>query len=69
MTECERIAVQTDVPRKRELAALGTLALTCTNLAGAGDENRTRTISLGSAAVTAVRSADLASLAAPSDPG
>jgi len=31
---------------------------------GAGDENRTRTISLGSGAVTAARGADLASLAA-----
>jgi hypothetical protein len=37
-------------------------------LPGAGDENRTRTISLGSAAVTATRGADLASLAVPSDP-
>src|ERR1700722_1619724 len=35
---------------------------------GAGDENRTRTISLGSAAVTPARDADLASLAVPSDP-
>ena len=35
---------------------------------GAGDENRTRTISLGSAAVTAARGADLASVAVPSDP-
>ena len=36
---------------------------------GAGDENRTRTISLGSAAVTAARDADLVFLAAVSDPG
>ncbi len=33
----------------------------------AGDENRTRTISLGSAAATAARGADLASLAVLSD--
>ena len=36
---------------------------------GAGDENRTRTISLGSSAVTAARCAEQASLAVPSDPG
>jgi hypothetical protein len=36
---------------------------------GAGDENRTRTISLGSSAVTAARGADQASLAVPSDRG
>ena len=36
---------------------------------GAGDENRTRTISLGSSAVAAARGADQASLAVPSDPG
>jgi hypothetical protein len=35
---------------------------------GAGDENRTRTISLGSTAVTAARGADQALLAVPSDP-
>ncbi len=33
----------------------------------AGDENRTRTISLGSAAVTVARAATLASLAVPGD--
>jgi hypothetical protein len=44
------------------------LALTWT-LSGAGDENRTRTISLGSSAVTAPRGADLAFLAVPSDRG
>jgi hypothetical protein len=38
-------------------------------LLGAGDENRTRTISLGSGPVTAARGADQASLAVPSDPG
>jgi hypothetical protein len=38
-------------------------------LAGAGDENRTRTISLGSSAVTAARGADQASLAVLSDRG
>ena len=37
--------------------------------AGAGDENRNRTISLGSAAVTAARGADQASLVVPSDRG
>jgi len=36
---------------------------------GAGDQNRTRTISLGSTAVTAARGADQASLAGPGDPG
>ena len=36
---------------------------------GAGDENRTRTISLGSVAVTAARGADLALLAVRSDRG
>ena len=41
----------------------------CKNVAGAGDENRTRTISLGSAAVTAARGAGQASLAVLSDPG
>ena len=41
----------------------------CKNVAGAADENRTRTISLGSSAVTAARGADQASLAVPSDPG
>ena len=35
----------------------------------AGDEKRTRTIASGSAAVTAARGADLASLAIPSDRG
>ena len=44
-------------------------ALSCTNVAGAGDENRTRTISLGSSAVTAARGADQALLVVPSDPG
>ena len=38
-------------------------------LRGAGDENRTRTISLGSASVTAARGADLAFLAVLSDRG
>ena len=42
-------------------------ALTWVGTRGAGDENRTRTISLGSAAVTAARDADLASLAVISD--
>jgi len=36
---------------------------------GAGDENRTRTISLGSGAVTAARGAEQASLAVMSDRG
>jgi len=36
---------------------------------GAGDENRTRTISLGSGAVTAVRGAELATLMIPSSRG
>jgi hypothetical protein len=36
---------------------------------GAGDENRTRTISSGSRTVIAVRGADLVSLTAPSDRG
>jgi hypothetical protein len=54
---------------KRELVALGTPVLTCTNLAGAGDENRTRTISLGSAAVTPAKGADQAYLAVLSDRG
>ena len=36
---------------------------------GAGDENRTRTISLGSAAVTAARGADRVAVPVPSDRG
>ncbi len=35
----------------------------------AGDENRPRTISLGSSAITAARGAELAFLAVPSDRG
>jgi hypothetical protein len=42
---------------------------TCTNVAGAGDENRTRTISLGSRAVTPVGGAELATLMVPSSRG
>jgi hypothetical protein len=42
-----------------------TWAIAC----GAGDENRTRTISLGSGAITAARGADLAYLQVPSDRG
>ncbi len=38
-------------------------------LSGAGDGNRTRTVSLGSGAVTAARGADLPSLAVMSDRG
>src|ERR1039457_1011579 len=47
----------------------GTPSLAWAFVMRAGDENRTRTISLGSAAVTAARGADLASLADPSGPG
>jgi hypothetical protein len=53
----------------RTSAAPHRLALTCKNVAGAGDENRTRTISLGSSAVTAARDADLVTVAVPSDRG
>ena len=56
-------------PGREQRLALGRPALTCKEAPGAGDENRTRTISLGSAAVTAARGVDQASLAVPSDPG
>jgi hypothetical protein len=39
---------------------LGIMTPTCVYVPGAGDENRTRTISLGSGAVTAAEGADLA---------
>jgi len=47
--------------------AMGSEAVSELGLRGAGDENRTRTISLGSSAVTAARGADQVSLAVPSD--
>src|SRR5216683_2232966 len=50
-------------------ARSGIMVLARALVCGAGDENRTRTISLGSSAVTAARGADQASLAVPSDPG
>jgi len=49
----------TPTSRQREPVAPGRPAVTCKEAAGAGDENRTRTISLGSAATTAASDADL----------
>jgi hypothetical protein len=53
------------------LRVLGRSATSCSDLElrGAGDENRTRTISLGSTAVTAATDTDPVFPAAVSDPG